>query len=166
MYYADTTTQPPKELVWLPKELADKVKALDNGDAYESEILKFVDDSRRSLKSDIAVLDEEVLMYRAAMVKAKQALRKAFEEEMQDFEELWATHSDQFVGIRDKAKGVVDQLQPIKKELQDLKALMNDVQTWDVERLLKLLDQVNVYVGQQSDTGNILKFLFDNYKRA
>ena len=63
-----------KDIVWLPKSLAKKVNALDTRDskAYNDVIQDYIDASKREIKANVESLEEDVLIYKAAMIKANE----------------------------------------------------------------------------------------------
>jgi len=153
-----------KELVWLPADLAKKVKDLTDARQIENEILKYVSDFKLSLRTDMEQVDEEIIRYKASMIKAKQMFREACEEQMTEFENLWATHADDLAAIKRKAEQIKQAITPVKNELQDLKAEMQSVNKWDIEGLLNIVEKLSNHLGYDGRTANILKFLFENYK--
>lgn len=161
-----TETKEKTELVWLPESLAKKVKDLTDARQLENEILKYVSDFKLSLRTDMEQVDDDIIRYKASMIKAKQMFREAFEEQMAEFENMWATHADDLAAIKRKAAQIKEVITPIKAELQSLKEEMRYVNQWDIKSLLDIVERVSDLLGRDGNTGNILKFLFENYKIA
>jgi phage shock protein A len=159
------TIEEKKELVWLPLELAKKVKDLTDAKAIENEILKYVADFKLSLRTDMEQVDEDIIRYKASMIKAKQMFREVCETEMADFENLWATHADDLARVKRKVEQVKEAISPIRSELQELKTNMNSIREWDVKGLLDVLEKVSYHINSNGPTGSILQFLFENYKK-
>src|SRR5688572_20798439 len=96
-----TKTIEEKEIVWLPKSLAEKVKQITDGKLLELEILKYAEESKSSLRQDIESIEEDVLQYRAFMVKAKNAFKEAKDEQLDASYALWEKFEDDLKGLRD-----------------------------------------------------------------
>lgn len=64
-----------KELVWLPKELAAKIKDIEGVEGLRKEILSYVDETKRDLRNDIEMMDEDILLYKAYMIQARDKFK-------------------------------------------------------------------------------------------
>lgn len=159
------TTTETKEICWLPRSLALKIKSLENGASEEAEVLKYLSDTKRSFRQDIEALDDDVLQYRASMIRAKNALKEAFETELTDFEKVWEQHADQFAKIKQRAMQTVEDLKPVKAALKEVADEMSKIDRWNIESLLETIKKVENHLDTDGSTGKVLKFLFENYKR-
>lgn len=52
-----------EELVWLPKSLVSKIKEVKDIKAIEREILKYVEETKNSLRLDTEAMDEDIIQY-------------------------------------------------------------------------------------------------------
>ena len=155
-----------KEIVWLPKKLADKVKGYqEEGKPYENIILQYLDESKNEVKSNLETLDEDVLQYKALMVKAKNAFKEAKEEQLSQSYEIWEDFDKELVSVRSKVEEMKNTISPIKSEIEDIKKLLDGVSSWEIEKFLEVIKEVSNYLAYEGDTAKILRFLFDNYKK-
>jgi chromosome segregation ATPase len=152
------------EIVWLPASLAQKVKHITDGKLLEAEILKYAEQSKDSLRIDIESIGEDIVQYRAHMIKAKNAFREAKEEQLQASYEMWEKFEDDMKVLKGHVERAKSELQPLKDELNELKSLMNQVDKFGIGDLLSLIKSINSnYYGE---TAAMIKFLFENYKKA
>lgn len=151
-----------KEYVFIPKKLAEKIKDLESDKQMEDTIIGYYNQSRRELQGELDCLDEDVIQYKANMMKARQAFREAKEEQLDANYELWEKFDADIKGVSAYVAKATSQLQPLKAELSQLKELMNQIDKWEIEKLVGLIDKLNSSF--YGETGNILKFLFENYK--
>ena len=152
-----------KEIVWLPKSLANKIKGMEDGKLMEAEIIKYFDESKRNMQIEIEALDDCVLQYRGLMTKAKKAFQEAKEEQLDSAYALWEKFEDDMKGLRDFVGKAKNELAPLKNELVEIKAMMSEVDRWGLKELLGIIKEING--SYYSETNNILRFLLNNYKK-
>ena len=157
-----------KELVWLPKELAKKIQAINDPTSKLCEELidKYLDDSRREVKSNLEALEEDVLSYRVLMVRAKNAFKEAKEEQIASSYDLWEKFEEEAPLIKDKVDTVIKELRPLKEDLHDIKELLSGINMIGIERLLEVVRAISGHVDSEGNTGKMLKFLFENYREV
>jgi hypothetical protein len=160
-----STTYQEKEFVYLPIDLAKKVKGLEDVKEIENEILKYVADSKLSLRQDIANIDDEIVVYKASMIKARQSFKTAMDEEFAEWEKLWEEKSGLYDKIQAANRKFKDSTSVLKQELDSVKQVMQSIDKWDIEALLGTIETISSHLSYNGETGKILKFLFDNYKR-
>lgn len=153
----------PKEIVWLPAGLAKKVKDIQDVKYLEDEIVKYVEQSKRNFKIEIESIDEDILQYRAFMIKAKNAFKEAKDEQLQASYDLWEKYEDDLTKIRDYVSTAKQAVTPLKQELDEIKRLMQEIDKYGIKDLLELIKEINSHY--YGETANMLKFLFDNYKK-
>lgn len=152
-----------KELVWLPKSLAERIKGFTDNSEYEAAIVKYIEESKADFKINIESIEEDVLQYKAFMIKAKNAFREAKEEQLNASYELWDKFDGDLSKVRDYVSRVRKEIEPLKKDIEQLNSEISKISKWEIEGLLKLLQEIN---GQMyGETANMIKFLFDNYKK-
>lgn len=158
-----TTIKEEKDLVWLPKSLADKIKQIEDGRLLEAEIMRYAEQSKENLRIETESIEGDVLQYRAYMVKAKNAFKEAKEEQLTAAYALWEKFEDDMKGLREyvtKAKGAIE---PLKNELLQVKQLMGEVDKWGIRELLSIVKELNS--NYYSESNNMLRFLLNNYKK-
>jgi chromosome segregation ATPase len=151
------------ELVWVPKELAQKIKDVNGNEETDRQILSYVAEMKDEIRNYIANIDDDIIQFRAAMIKAKQQFKEAKDAELKELNSLWENADGDISSARDKIKSIASLVEPLKKELAEVKAQMADIRNYDIENLLKLLEQVSNYLQYDGDTGKVLRFLFANY---
>lgn len=154
-----------REYIYLPKSLAKKIKDLEDNKLIEQAIDEYFEETKRDLKINLEEIDDRVLEYRGLMVKAKGEFKKAKEEQISASYTLWEEFEKEMPNIRGKIELLKNEISPITKELKELSTELNKVKTWEIQDLLKIVKEVRSYLDYNNDTGNILKFLFENYKR-
>lgn len=66
-----------REIVWLPKSLAIKVKEVDDVKAIEELILNHVAECKGTLAAEVDNMDDDIIQFRAHMIRAKNAFVEA-----------------------------------------------------------------------------------------
>lgn len=149
-----------KELVWLPKSIVTKIKQLENSDNF---IQEYLDDSKRDIKANFDTFDDEILGYRASMVKVKTEFNKAADEAIKANYQVWLDFDKKRASLRAQVDQCVAELKPLTEEVEKLNGLLKQVHTWDIERFLEMLNRVQGHL--YGEERNILEFLIKNYKK-
>lgn len=152
-----------REIVWLPKSIADKVKDIDSVQAIEAEILKYVENIKSDTRVSIEGIDDDIVQFRAAMIKARNSFKQAKEEELTSNYELWEKFENDLIPIRNKIQSLRDEIKPLKTDLEALRKDIDGVSSWQVKELLENLEKIRSLM--YGESGSILKFLFENYKK-
>lgn len=150
-----------KDLVWLPKSLVKEVKKLESDEELEKLILKHIEDSKLSITAELAELDDQVLMYRGLMVKARNEFKKAKDEELESFTAIWDHYEKDIKNIRQKVEEVKNALQPLKNEVAAVKGMMNEIYVYDFKTLIGVIREFSQLYGENK---NMIEFLINNYK--
>lgn len=157
------TLEEEKDLVWLPKSLAAQVKEIESPKQMEALIFKYIDESREDVKLNLETLDDCLITYKAQMINARNKFEEAKNKELEANYAMWEKFEEERPKIQQKVKSLIDELKPLQDELKELKKTLDQVQTYDIERLIKVMKEVNGNF--YGETGDILKFLFNNYKK-
>jgi hypothetical protein len=155
-----------KELVWLPKLLADKILAYqEKGEDYQEMIDKYIKDIKGYLLEDIKAMDDEMLVYQASMVKAKNKFKEVKEEQLNGFYSLWEKFEEDVSKFRDFTTNSIKELEPLKESLKEINNLIDKISTWQVNDFLETLQKINTIIDSENKTSEMVKFLFNNYKK-
>lgn len=150
------------EFIRVPESLAQKIKDLTDTVEIEKEIVAYIEKSKKELHSQLDCFDEDILIFRGQLAKAKQAFKEAQETHYGETYELWENFNKTLPSTKKFIETAVATLDPLKKELNSVNELMNSISRWDLEKILELLDRI----GQADPTSReMLKFLFENFKR-
>ena len=147
--------------VWLPKSLAKSVKELENGVAKEKIIRKFFEESKESMQDEVDDLDDYVKSYVGLMATAKQALRKAKEEQLNASYVLWEKFDKEIPDIEEKVKVLVQRLNPLESKLDDINQSLNSLSVYKAEQAVNVIEKLN---SMSSDTKKMFKVLLESEK--
>lgn len=151
-----------KDLVWLPISLANKIKEVNDIKAIEKEILKYAEETKNSLKLDTENMDEEIIQYRAYMIKARNAFEKAKNEELDAFYAIWEKYDEDCSKIRIQVDKAKKELTPLLEELKAVKKEISTIETWGFERLGEAIQKLSSLYGENKE---MFMFLVNNYKK-
>ena len=151
-----------RDLVWLPKELAEKVKTMESDEMLENLIMKHIEDSKLSLTNELRNLEEEVLLFRGMMVKARNEFKKAKEEELNSFNEIYEDYENDILSVREKVGKITDVLKPLKNELNEVRNMMQEIAVYNFKELNEVIRTFSNLYGENK---KILEFLIGNYRK-
>jgi uncharacterized coiled-coil DUF342 family protein len=132
-----------QELIWVTKEQAKIFKDLDS----ESNQKNFVDEliTRRKIdiQNSIECLDDDLLRLKAFALTYKTELKKVYEEQDKALEELWESHDVKIYESKEKIKQLKPELQSITNQINEVNKVMNDVSTYNIDKLIEVVHKVN-----------------------
>ncbi len=154
-----------KELAWLPSSLVKKLKKLDDKGEQEKLILKYIEDSKRDVQYSIEELEDGVIRYKGAMLKARKAFEDAKNEQLGANYAMWEKFDEELPNISDKVATIQKVVSPLQKQVEDLSETLEKIQTYRIEDLLKLIEKIGEHLSYDNNTSKILKFLVKEYKK-
>lgn len=132
-----------KELVWLPSDLAKKVKDISDVDSINKEILSYIEETKRSMRCDIENIDDDVLRYRAHMINARDSFKKAKDEELEEFYSLWESYDKDYSKVKISVDNTIKLLAPLEIEINKINSLLSKIDTYNIEKVINLANQFN-----------------------
>lgn len=152
-----------EEIVWVPKQMAEEIKNLREGVTKEDLILSYIKLCKSDLQSQIESMDEDVIIFQGLMAKARQSFEKAKNEHLTAAYDLWESFDKDLPSTRKKVESMISSLGPLVEKLQEVDDLMRKIRSYDIEKLLALVNALSCHFNHDGQTGKMLKFLFDNY---
>ena len=125
-----------RELVWLPEALAKKVKDLEDKDLQYDIVSKYVDETKLDMKYAVEGIDEDVIVFKASMIRIRAEFKKVVAEQVADMEKLWETHDKKSSDIKKKVETLVADLTPITEELKEIDTLLGKISTYNIDKLI------------------------------
>lgn len=153
-----------KEIVWLPKSLAKKLKDNTEKSMEEELILKYIDDSKKDIGYSLESLDEDVLRFKASMIRAKNAFKEAKDEQLEANYKLWEDYDKDLSVVREKMDSLKNLIKPVREEVENLNEEINKIRVWDIKELLDTLGTISSILSYDNEQSRVIKYLFENYK--
>ena len=151
-----------KDLIWLPKELADKVKDLTDADALNREILNYLEESKADLRITVESIDEDILLYRAKMIQARDAFKKAKDEELDANYKLWEKYEEDIKTTKEYVTSAASLLKELTKEVQELNKAFSVIDTDRALGFLNVLQQIQNF---NKDEQGFAKFIISEFNK-
>ena len=129
-----------KDLVWLPKSVADKVKQIETVEEADRLIQEYIQLKRESFKHELDNLDDDVLIFKGACLKHRTELKKVYNEQSDLLDKLWEDCGDMGSKIHRHAAALAAELEPLTAEVKSLKS--------SIEEVKRLIGQVDFYPQQ------------------
>jgi len=129
-----------KDLVWLPKSIADKVKQLETVEAADKLIQEYIKTKRQDFIRELENLDDDVLIFKGVCLKHRQELKKVYVEQSELLDRLWEDCGDMGSKIHRHAVALAAELTPLTAEVKNLKA--------SIEEVKRLIGQADFYPQQ------------------
>lgn len=151
-----------KDLIWLPKQLAQKIKDVEDVKKLEAEIISYCQEVEQSLKTDVECMDDTIIQFKANLIKAKTEFKKAKDEELDAMYKLWEDYDVELSKTRKQVETAKASLEPLKKELQEVKALIQGFDTWGMKDLFETVKNFTDLWGRNKE---VFEFLMKNYQK-
>ena len=130
-----------KDLVWLPKSVADKVKQIETVEEADSMIQEYIKTKRQDFTRELENLDDDVLIFKGVCLRHRQELKKVYDEQADLLDKLWEDCGDMGSKIHKHAVAMAAELAPLTAEVKSLKS--------SIEEVKKLIHEVSFYPAQQ-----------------
>ena len=129
-----------KDLVWLPKSVANKVKQLETVEEADRLVQEYIKTKRQDFNRELENLDDDVLIFKGSCLKHRQELKKVYVEQSELLDKLWEDCGDMGSKIHRHAVALAAELAPLTAEVKNLKASIDEVR--------RLIDSVSFYPQQ------------------
>lgn len=154
--------QEEKDIVWLPKSLAEKVKNVTDDKALEREILSYVEETGKYLRGDVEAMEEQIVVYKAQMIKARNAFKEAKDAELDAMYSLWEKYEEDLSKVKKLVAKGQEILKPLLDDMKQMQSLANSVDQWSINALLETIQKFATLYGEQRE---VFSFLLENYKK-
>jgi len=159
----------PTDLVWLPVSLVKKIKDVQDSKGIENEIMSYIAETRLDLKQQIESIDDDVLLYRAHMIKIRDAFKKAKNEELEACYQLWQDFDKELPKTRQFIKEAIDTIEPLKNEVNNLRTELDNlnktISAINIDRMLGFLTVLKDCNTLINEDKKLLSFIINNYKK-
>ena len=163
------TENEPTDLVWLPVSLVKKIKEIQDSIGIENEIMSYIAETKLDLKQQIESIDDDVLLYRAHMIKTRDAFKKAKNEELEAGYQLWQEFEKELPKTKQFIKEAIDTIEPLKTEVNNLRTELDNINKIisyiNLDRMLgflTVLKDCNTLINEDKE---LLSFIINNYKK-
>lgn len=162
--------------IYTNKFFVDKLNSLFKGkdneiemglEAFQEFIDKFKKEVKDDFKNNLESIEEDVVVFRAYMLKAKDSYKKALQEELDGMYKVWEEFDLKRSDNKKKIDIILSDLKPIKTELESIKQLINEIDSaapkWQLTGMLDTFTKLNNLMSDAS-VSSIAKFVIENYK--
>jgi len=150
-----------KELIWVPKDVAEKFKSFENDVNTGEIVIEFMEKSKKDIGKALEALDDDVLVFKAWSVKVKKAYKEALDAQLSSCYKLFEETDSQIPSIRKEVDKVKNTLDPLKKELDDIEKILSSINTYKMDRLLETISLISRAL-QDESIKEVLKILINN----
>jgi len=151
-----------RELAWLPIELAKRVNNITELEVLNNEMLSYVEQTKRELQTDIESIDEAIVLYRAHMIKARDAFKEAKDQEIASMYSLWEEYDKELTSLKSFVNEAKKTIEPIKEEVINLNKEMEKINSYGFENLINSINAFCQLYGEQKE---MMEFLVKNFKK-
>lgn len=161
-----------KELVWLPVELAKKYKQYEqHGDnisvsQMEKELLSYVEEVKREIKTNFDSLDNDVLEFKVQMLKMKNAFKETKDEQINAVYDVWENADKQLSPLRKKLESLTSEISSLRFALEALNSSLKGITPYNLEILLDQLQLLKEFREQNPDLFDLLLTLKEREKNG
>jgi len=153
----------PKNLVWLPRSLAEKIKPIEDGKKVEEEIMKYFNSAKEEISMQVKSLDDEVIRYRGFMISAKQQFKEVTDNMLEESYSMWEDWAEKMPKLNEEVEKFRNLFNPIHDDLVEIDKMMRDIDTYGLNKFMEMIEFMERLQG--NNTTEMLKFLVNNYKR-
>ena len=149
-----------KQIVWLPMELAEKVKAVTSEEGIDKIVMDHIEKTKSGMTEDIDCLEEDVLRYKALLVGIRTKLKEAYKTHATELEKVWDNHAENLGVMEKKVKQLVKTLDA---KLREIEGQCRKVSSWEIDNFVESIRKLDEAL--KGSSGDMLKFVVENFKR-
>lgn len=135
-----------KELIWVDAEFAKKYNALESDEEKIRQFDVFLAgisaESRNDHKANLEAMEEEIAIYRGAMLKAKQSWQAAKDEALAASYALWEQFDKERANVNKKIALITSGIQPLKDEVDRVSSAISNLPVYQLEKAVDLLERI------------------------
>jgi hypothetical protein len=158
-----------KELIWVPKEVADTYNKVTSDATQREQQQKIIDDyiqslsekSKKEYQENLSALDEEAAIFTGLNLRIKQSFEAALDAAKKANYDVWERFDSERTNISKKVSDMITFLKPLKGELSEISSILNKINTYSFDRLVETLLKVSNLQGENKE---MFDFLIKNYK--
>lgn len=154
-----------KELVWLPKKLATEINEIQDDKKKDLLIIKYIDESKREIQSNLESLDDDVIRYKGLMLKAKKAFEDAKNEQLKNSYELWESFDKELPKVSEKVRVLESKIAPLTSQVKELDESLNSLKSYQLKDFLDLVVKINDLV-QNKNTREIIELILKRKEKG
>lgn len=148
--------------IYVSNEVAKQINQLKESDALDKFIIWYIEETKRDWKWYCDSLNDDLLMYKWFMAKAKQERKQAFIESTDAHYKLWEESDKERKSLQSNVKMLTEELKPLKRELEEIDKLLKAQNLYQLKELIEWVKLINSMYWENKAC---IQFLMDNYKR-
>lgn len=159
-----------KELLWVEKEFAEKVKQAESVSAQASVVDEILQYKKRNMEYELQELEENMLVFKSVCLNFRKELDKVADLEDEKLQTIIDRTCDIHSKVKQQSKEIAKGLQPITETLNNLESKLNKlsdkidgINLYKVSNLLNSLERINTLDENSKD---MFKFLVQSYTKT
>ncbi len=153
-----------KELVWLPSELVEQIKGMEDELSTGTLVQKYIQNVKKDVETSIDALDDDLVNLKSFSIKVRQEFKKVYDEQVNESEKLFCDADKKLPHVKKIATKYCKELAPVKDKLEEIKQLQLSIHSWDVERIHEMISSIHEMINDEK-LKPMLDFLVANFKR-
>lgn len=156
-----------KELVWVEKEFADKLKLAEGFKAQSEIVDEILSQKKLDMENELRHLEDDMLVFKSVCLNFRKELDKVADAEDEKLEQIINRTCEIHDKVIAQSKEISKSFQPIDQTLHELSGKvekinrqLDDINTHKMDNFLSIVERV-----EKMDEGSkkMLKFLMDRY---
>lgn len=149
--------------LYLPKDLIKQLEGFKDNYKLQSDVIKtFYESEKNNLKQELSQLDDELLKYKAYLLKSRELYKEASDLHYQKLEEFWNEVYKGLPEFKNKVKNISDSLIPLTEELSKVKKAIEGISTYEIKNLIEIVTLVD---NLSPEKIKMFNYLIDNFKK-
>lgn len=154
---------------FIPESVVKRLEVVKDSTTLEQVIETEFKHVKNDIKNSLDLMGDNVIMFKAEMIKYRNAYKEALETELNANYQLWESYDIQKSELKNKIKSTIDTLQPLRNELANLKEelnqiskLANQVNDYQINRLIETIKNLTLLNDSNKE---MIDFLIKNFKK-
>lgn len=132
-----------RELVWVSKELLEKVQDLDGVFEDHQKVKNLIDSFKGEIEQFTYDVEDSVSVFRRQSEKIKSTYKEVVDKEVESLQEFWEEQYRRRSELVNKLEDIRRYVQSTSDEIQTMKKELNNLNIYGIDKLVELIDRIN-----------------------
>jgi methyl-accepting chemotaxis protein len=151
-----------KELVWVSKELLEKVKDLDAVFQDHEKVKSIIESFKDEVEQFTYDVEDSVSIFRRQSEKIKSSFKEVVDKEIESLQGFWEEQERRRAELTRKLAEIRESVRSVSEEIQTVKKELGKLNVYGLDKLIEVIDKINQMSEQEKE---VLHYVFSFGKR-
>jgi len=132
-----------KELVWVSKELLEKVQDLESVFEDHQKVKNLIESFKGEVEQFTYDVEDSVSVFRRQSEKIKSTYKEVVDKEIESLQEFWEEQDKRRAEMINKLADIRKSVHTVSDDMQVMRKELNSLNIYGLDKLVELIDKIN-----------------------